>query len=214
VGASRAPFVEGQELDARLAIFLKFEEGKLVRQRTYSCFEPWSSEAESNLLLGERASAPTSFAVQRSRAEAADLRQGPESNFDIARSYLAVLSTGADAHEIARFFAEDAIEEEFPNRYEPKGAVRTFDDIRQARSLSLARLSTQSYELRGATGGGSQVAMEVGWTAVVREATGPIAAGQALEADIAVFLKFRDGLIVRQRNFPCVQAPSIKGARL
>ena len=70
-----------------------------------------------------------------------------------------------------------------------------------ARVRSLALLSEETYELRGATGGGSQVAMEIQWKGTLLQPIREFAAGQILEARFAVFLKFRDGLIVRQRNY-------------
>jgi ketosteroid isomerase-like protein len=45
--------------------------------------------------------------------------------------------------------------------------------------------------------------MEVIWTGTVRDAAGPFAAGQALRARFALFMEFRDGRIVRQRNYDC-----------
>jgi ketosteroid isomerase-like protein len=64
-------------------------------------------------------------------------------------------------------------------------------------------MASESYELLGATGAGSQVALEVGWTAVVGKGMGLFTAGQKLEARQGLFLSFRDGLIVAQRSYGC-----------
>ena len=82
--------------------------------------------------------------------------------------------------------------------------MRTRDEIGQARGRDLALFTSEYYELCGAFGGGSQVAMEIAWTAVIGATTGSYTAGQKLEGQLAVFLKFRDGLIVRQRIYRCI----------
>jgi len=123
-------------------------------------------------------------------------------NFDIARSYLAALEARADAEAIARFHAADAVQDEFPNRFLPMGAHRDLQAIKLARSRGLALMASEGYELLGATGGGSMVALEVGWSGLVGEGMGLFTAGQKLEARLAIFLKFRDGLIVAQRSYP------------
>jgi ketosteroid isomerase-like protein len=43
-GVLAVPFgtlASGDEMRARLAIFLEFRDGKIARQRNYDCFEPW-----------------------------------------------------------------------------------------------------------------------------------------------------------------------------
>jgi ketosteroid isomerase-like protein len=196
-------FSASQALEARLALFLRFREGRIVRRRVYTCFEPWSTEEERSIVLAERSAA----AGPVSSADLSGPRGGgavPSSNFDLARNYLDALSEGKGPEEIAAFYAGDATQEEFPNRLRPNGAVRNLDLIKQARSRGLALLSSEQYDLRGATGFGSQVAMEVQWTGTVSKTTGAFVTGQKLDARFALFLKFRDGLIVRQRNYDCV----------
>jgi ketosteroid isomerase-like protein len=201
-------FAEGQELDARIAIFLKFANGKIVRQRTYACFEPWSTKAERVLTLDER----VALAGQSTKAPALMAAPGRVeplgSNFEIARSYLAALDARADAETIARFYAPDAVQDEFPNRFLPGGAHRDLLAIKLARTRGLALMASEGYELIGATGGGAQVALEVSWSGVVGEGMGLFTAGQRLEARLGIFLKFRDGLIVVQRNYECVPLAS------
>jgi ketosteroid isomerase-like protein len=41
VGVDAGPFVAGQTLRARFAIFLEFRDGRIARQRNYDCFDPW-----------------------------------------------------------------------------------------------------------------------------------------------------------------------------
>jgi len=41
IGQAAGPFVAGQVLRARFAIFLIFRDGRIARQRNYDCFDPW-----------------------------------------------------------------------------------------------------------------------------------------------------------------------------
>ena len=122
---------------------------------------------------------------------------------EIARRYLAALSSGADSIELESFYDTGVVQEEFPNRLLPNGATRTLDDILQARARGKALLAAESFEIRNALGSGSDVAMELVWRATVDADAGPFRAGQQLTARFAMFLEFRDGRIVRQRNYDC-----------
>jgi ketosteroid isomerase-like protein len=121
----------------------------------------------------------------------------------VAKQYLSRLSDGAGPEELDSFFAPDAILEEFPNRLRPNGAAGNLQAMKEARARGLALLKAERFELVNAVAGNDQVAMEVIWTGTVRDAAGPFAAGHALRARFALFMEFRDGRIVRQRNYDC-----------
>ncbi len=201
VATTGGGFTAGQELDARLAVFLKFADGKIVRERIYACFEPWSTRAERRVTLDERVAQAGQSTHAPTQGPGQATMEPMGSNFEIARRYLDALGARADAEAIARFHAADAVEDEFPNRFLPGGAHRDLQAIKLARSRGLALMASESYELLGATGGGSQVALEAAWSGVVGEGLGLFAAGQRLEARLGIFLKFRDGLIVARRNY-------------
>ena len=124
-------------------------------------------------------------------------------NLEIARRYLSRLSDGAGPEELESFFAADVVQEEFPNRLLPHGATRDLQTMKDARARGKALLKAESFELLNAIASSEHVAMEVIWTGTVRDAAGPFAAGQALRARFAMFMEFRDGRIVRQRNYDC-----------
>ncbi len=188
----------GQELEARLALFLKFADGRIVRERVYACYEPWSSPAERRTILDER----LALAGQLTAAPSPGLRPSvaPGTHFEQSRRYLDALNSRAGSEEVALFFAPDAIQEELPNRLCPAGVSRNLEEIPRARTRSLdaPAPAPAHHELMGATGGGSQVALEV-----LRTVPADEGAGQPPGARLAIFLTFRDGLIVRQRTYTC-----------
>jgi len=128
---------------------------------------------------------------------------GPETNLELARTYIASLSAGAGPDELDRFFSADFVHEEFPNRLLPNGTTRDLQGMKDARERGQALLSAEHFEIVGALAGGDQIALELIWTGTVGKAAGPFAAGQQLRARFAIFLDFRDGRIVRQRNYDC-----------
>ena len=128
-----------------------------------------------------------------------------EDNLATARRYIAALSNGEGADEVSRFYAPDVVQDEFPNRLVPNGVTRDLAALKQARVRGQALLSAETFELLSAVASGSQVAMELRWSGTIRSSGGPFKAGQLLRARFAVFLEFRDGRIVRQRNYDCFE---------
>ena len=124
-------------------------------------------------------------------------------NLDIAKRYLSRLSGGAGPEELDEFFAPDVVQEEFPNRLLPTGATRNLQAMKEGRARGKALLKAERFELLNAVASGDQVALEVVWTATIREDAGPFVADQTLRARFALFMEFRDGRIVRQRNYDC-----------
>ena len=124
-------------------------------------------------------------------------------NLDIARRYLSRLSGGAGPEELDAFFAPDVVQEEFPNRLMPNGATRDLQAMKEGRARGRALLKAERFELLNAVASGDHVALEVVWTGTVRENAGPFAADQTLRARFALFMEFRGGRIVRQRNYDC-----------
>jgi ketosteroid isomerase-like protein len=124
-------------------------------------------------------------------------------NLEIATRYLARLSSGAGPEELEQFFAPDVVQEEFPNRLLPSGATRDLAAMKLGRARGQALLEAEHFDLVNAVASGEHVAVEVVWTGTVRDAAGPFTAGQRLRARFALFMEFRDGRIVRQRNYDC-----------
>ena len=124
-------------------------------------------------------------------------------NLDVAKRYIAGLSSVMGADDLGQFYTPDVVQEEFPNRLLPNGATRDLEAMRQGRLRGKALLSFEQFELLGAVASGDVVAMELVWHGTVGIDAGPFAAGQTLRARFAIFLEFRDGRIARQRNYDC-----------
>lgn len=123
-------------------------------------------------------------------------------NLETARRYLAAIGQGEPGNNLA-FFAPDVVQEEFPNRLMPQGAVRDLAALREAAERGRKVMAAQTYEILNEVAVGDQVAVEVQWTGTLTVPFGSIPAGGQMRARFAIFLEFRDGKIVRQRNYDC-----------
>ncbi|MCA6092400.1 nuclear transport factor 2 family protein [Streptomyces sp. SCA3-4] len=126
-------------------------------------------------------------------------------NVEAAVRYHEAVSRGATGEELARFFHEEAVQEEFPNALFPDGVRRRLPDVLRAAERGREVVAHQRFEVHNAVAAGDQVALEVTWTGTLAVPLGGLPAGHVLRARIAVFLEFRDGKIWAQRNYDCYE---------
>jgi ketosteroid isomerase-like protein len=124
-------------------------------------------------------------------------------NVHIARDYLKAIEQGATGEALARFFDPAVLQEEFPNRLLPQGARRTLPDLIEGAERGRKVISEQSFEVHNAIESGNQVALEVTWVGILKKPVQTLAAGARMRARFAVFLEFREGRIMAQRNYDC-----------
>ena len=118
-----------------------------------------------------------------------------------AEAYLRAIEQGAVGEELARFFAEDVVQEELPNRLVANGARRTLPDILAGAVRGQAIMRSQRFEVISATPAGERVVLEVLWVGIPLVAVGAIPPGGELRAHSAVVLEFRGERIAAQRNY-------------
>jgi ketosteroid isomerase-like protein len=115
-------------------------------------------------------------------------------NIDIARRYLALLVDPAStADHLDTVLAPEIIVEEAPNLIAPAGRKRDHKAIREG------------FALESAVESGDRVILEVRWRGVLAQGFGQVAAGTEMRARCAMFLAFRDGKLVSQRNYDCYE---------
>lgn len=125
-------------------------------------------------------------------------------NLTRARHYLAALESG-DTETVLSHLAADVIQEEFPNRLLPNGARRNLEQLREGCERGKKAMRSQQFEILSAMSAGDRVALEVLWTGTLAIPLGTLPSGGQMRARFAVFLTFRDGLIVRQHNYDCFE---------
>jgi len=126
----------------------------------------------------------------------------PHDLLRLAREYLESIGQ-ADELGGLRFFADDVIQIEFPNRLVPNGATRDLAALRDAAQRGRKVMTSQQFAVVNAIASGEQVAVEAIWTGTLAVPLGSIPAGGQMRARFAIFLTYRDGKIVRQHNYDC-----------
>lgn len=104
-----------------------------------------------------------------------------------------------------RILFPEVIQEEFPNRLVPTGAKRDLAALLDGYERGKKVISSQQYEIKNAMAGANVVALEVLWTGTLAVALGTLPVGGQMRAHFAMFLEFRDGKIVAQRNYDCFE---------
>src|SRR5262249_30236808 len=105
--------------------------------------------------------------------------------------------------EIEAYYAPDVLQEEFPNRLLPQGAVRNLDALREAEAKGRQVIATQTIEVVNAVSSCQCVVLEAIWTGTLAIGFGTLKPGDRLRARFAQVFEFKHGLIWRQRNYDC-----------
>jgi ketosteroid isomerase-like protein len=126
-------------------------------------------------------------------------------NLEIARRYLAAIESPNGIDTPFAFLDPDIVQIEYPNQFVPKGAERNLEAMKEAAARGAGVIRSQRYEVRTAIANENEVALEVLWVGVLAVGVGSLAAGDEMRAHFGVFLTFRDGRIVRQRNYDCFE---------
>jgi len=66
-------------------------------------------------------------------------------------------------------------------------------------------LSSQSYEIKGCVVDGDELLIEVLWTGILALPFGSLSVGSQMRGHSAIIFQFKDGKIVRQRNYDCFE---------
>jgi ketosteroid isomerase-like protein len=126
-------------------------------------------------------------------------------NVQLAREYLRAVESMGPPENVSRFYSADIEFHEFPNRIVPHGRVRKRADLQAAYGQGQKLLSSQRYDVRRVVENGDEVVAELEWTGVLAAPVPAmnLPAGHEMKAYVAMFLTFRDGKIVSQRNYDC-----------
>jgi len=124
-------------------------------------------------------------------------------NLALALRYFAAVERGAVGPDLAAFFDPAISAREHPNRLVPAGVTRDLPALLEAADKGQRVVADQRYEVRSIIASGDTVAAEVLWSATLRIPLGLLPVGGSLRAAFAVFLTFRGGKIVSQRNYDC-----------
>lgn len=123
-------------------------------------------------------------------------------NLEIARRYIKSIEEG-NFEFVAAIFAPEATVEQLPNRIYPKGMRANVSQMAEGFAKGRTLFSSQTYEITNEAVNADTVALEVLWTGKLAIPFGGLAAGAEMRCHSAMFIEFRDGKIVAQRNYDC-----------
>lgn len=131
---------------------------------------------------------------------------------ELARQFLSAIEadtkrSGDDFTSTAlAFYADDVLQEEFPNRFVTAGAQRDLQALREAGKRGKSVMRAQRFEPRKAYAIGDTVVLEVLWVGTLALNIGALQAGDEMRAHFAVFLEYRGDKILRHRTYDCFEA--------
>jgi ketosteroid isomerase-like protein len=123
----------------------------------------------------------------------------------IAKNYLKALKQGKTGRDLVIFFHEDVEQVEMPNRLNPNGVVSNLTTLLERAEEGKKLLKSQDYEIRNAIVQDNTVVMELDWSGILNVHVGTLNAGQTMKAHFAMFIDFKDGKIIHQRNYDCFE---------
>jgi ketosteroid isomerase-like protein len=117
--------------------------------------------------------------------------------------YLQAVASMGPFEDVAAFYGPDVAIQEFPNRIAPVGRTRRGEDLPAAYEKGRQLLRSQTYTVRRIIEAGDEVAVELEWVGFLAIPVMDLPAGSEMKAFVAMFLTFRDGRIISQRNYDC-----------
>lgn len=131
-----------------------------------------------------------------------ELAVNEAANLEAAQRYLRRLAAW-DLAGVVSMFGSDIQQTEYPNRTNPDGRWRDRHAVIADAEASRRRFAWQSYEVVKSMAEGETVALEVIWRGELAAPLGELPVGTELASHSAIFLEFRHGRIVAQRNYDC-----------
>lgn len=127
------------------------------------------------------------------------------SNLDTTLRYLKALEDMTSGEALAAFFHPDVIQREYPNALTTRGQTRDLKKLLADSERAKTLLSSQRYAVRSAFEHGDTVAVEMDWTGTLAIPVRTLPVGAQMHAACSMFLTFKDGRIVSQRNYDCFE---------
>ena len=128
------------------------------------------------------------------------------SHESLLRELYQALSDGVTGEGLARFFAPDAEQVEYPSAVRQTVSRRPLADMLAASEQGAGLLSSQSYEVLSYLEQGSAAAVQLTWRATLAVPMGSAPVGAQLVAHVGAFYEFADdGRIARQSSYDCYE---------
>lgn len=125
-----------------------------------------------------------------------------EANIASVLAYLRAIETNG---AVEAFFAPDIIQTEFPNRLTRKETHRDLAALITSSAQGRKIVAKQTFDVKNIFAAGNTVVAETLWTGTFTIPIESLQPGQEMRAHFCMILEFRDGKIVKQRNYDCFE---------
>ena len=119
--------------------------------------------------------------------------------------FLETLENRNNFDELIPFYHSDIEQIEYPNLLTTVKTCRNLEDLKIAAEKGKGVLRSERYEIIKKYSFESSVIVEVVWRGVLAIPIGKLKAGDTMKAYFAQFYEFKDGKIIRQRNYDCFE---------
>lgn len=127
---------------------------------------------------------------------------GEDDNLGVVKAYLAAVER-FDVEAMVGCLAPEMLFVEMPNLINPAGSRRDLTVMKEGLPKGRQILQRQSYGLGEIIAAGDRLVVEARWEGVLAIALGALKPGDTMVAHICMIFRFKDGLIVEQRNYDC-----------
>ena len=128
-----------------------------------------------------------------------------ETNIAAALSFVRAIEA-MDGSKMEGFFAPDVEQTEMPNAFKPAGQVRDLNALKSDIGKSKGIIEQQKYDILNTIAYGEFVVLEMVWHGTVVTDIPPLREGQKLRAQCVAVFEFREGKVVKLRNYDCFDA--------
>lgn len=123
----------------------------------------------------------------------------------IVKQFIKTLQNRNSAEELIKFYHEDVEQIEFPNTLTKNKTIRNLEELKIASESGKKVLQKEEYEIVNSYSFDNIVIIEAIWTGTLAIPLGNIPIGGQMKAYFAQFYEFKDGKIIKQRNYECFE---------
>lgn len=123
----------------------------------------------------------------------------------LALNFLKAIENNVPADKLREFYDDEIEQIEFPNQITKQLTKRGIAELMEANERGRQVLTKQTFEVTKSHVIGNTVILEAIWTGILAIPVGSVPAGGEMTAYFAQFFEFRNGKIMRQRNYDCFE---------
>jgi ketosteroid isomerase-like protein len=124
---------------------------------------------------------------------------------EIVIKFISAIENKKDFSVLAQFYHPEIEQIEFPNLLLKNKTTRNLNDLKEAFAKGKSVLQGEKYNILTSYIFENKVIIEAEWTGVLAIPIGSKKIGDELKANFAQFYEFKNGKIVRQRNYDCFE---------